>query len=133
MKYKEDFFYTDLTTKCILRTKKGIFSGIAYLEEGDKPSTFTGSTIARLKAEKAIYKNELKLVKNELKVTKRLLKDIEYNCEYADFNIKKRFYIQIKECNKKIKLYESILTDINNEIVFYLQTKEKLRKKDINN
>lgn len=136
MKNKEKFLYTDSQTKCMLQTKKGIFSGVANFKEGDVPSSFMGSTIARLKAERAVYKNELKLVKNELKTTKRLLKDIETHCKYPDFNIKKRFYIEIKECNKKIQLYQSFLTDIDNEIIYYLKTKEKIHnriKKDNNN
>ena len=107
-----------------LKTKRGIFIGTAKIHPDDKcvQSKFFGFRTAELKAERKLYKEELKREKIALETIERMQKDLENHVHdtgsYDDYviisTIRKRFYFMRRNHKNNINFLKSEIEVMNN-------------------
>ena len=118
-----------------LKSKRGIFTGTAKVHPDDKcvQSKFFGFRTAELKAERKLYKEELKREKIALEAIERMQKDLEehlhdtgsYNDYVMLFTIRKRFYFMRRNHKNNINFLKSEIEEMNKVLK---EDKEYLKK-----
>lgn len=134
IKYKVCFIGFDpktLISRCRIQTIDGEFEGISLPDEFDKNyiSTFFGCDIAEFKAIKKAIKARIKKNKNNIKAMQELKKD---NAFLNDKTYEKRIDIEITKYQKNIINLNSILSDIEYKINYYIKSREGQIKKIFN-